>query len=311
MKRFPLFLYFCLTALALTPTLKSEDGGPSNSVPNRETPTALVEAWLHFHEAELCQGVEAVFVFTKDGMEVQGTIEDEKSYEKLEGLLAPLRNSYKIELHAAGPPQKEKSDEEREPPASLWENYELRSFLGDRVVRMRERPGFEDDPEFVPPPPNPIMKQRLLLYADQTLAWNRKIEKYAKDLPALTRVALDPGLPPELRSEALAVCMAHSQNMEKYVGRLSDSLEPAFPHSRRKEKTVQPQKSIDLNTPVDRADNLSEFAGTVVQGVYRFIHPEHFTVGLDELRQPVLLESLKDLRKLNSDFRNALSRVRK
>ena len=126
------FLVFCICLItpAISRCAASDDVVSSNSVPNHHTPRELAEAWLHFHEADLCQGVDAVFVFEKDGMEVRSLIEDEKSYEKFQELFAPLRSSYKIEVQVTRPPERKKSDDEREPPPSLWENDELRSFYG-------------------------------------------------------------------------------------------------------------------------------------------------------------------------------------
>jgi hypothetical protein len=244
---------------------------------------------------------------------VRSVVEDQKSYEKLAGLFAPLRNSWKIEIQETRPAEERKSDddESKEPPASLWENYELRSFFGDPVARYKERRGFEEDPDFVPLSPDPVLKQRILLFADQTLAWNKKMEQYAKDIPALARVALDPALPQNLRARAMAVCVAHTQNLDKFVGKLYATLEHAFPPIQKKERSARAEKpGIDLKTPLDRADNLAESARTVGQRVYRFIHPEHHSVGLDELRQPALLDSLKDLRKTAGDFQHSISKAK-
>jgi hypothetical protein len=310
------FLLFCICAifLAIPPAANSDQDAPPESIPDRDTPKELTEAWLRFHEADLCQAVDTVFVFTKDGVELRSVIEDQKSYEKLEGLFAPLRNSWKIEMDATRPAEEPKSDDghaEREPPASIWENHELRSFFGDPAARSKERQGFEDDPNFVPPSPDPLLKQRLLLFADQTLAWNKKMERYAKDIPALARVALDPAQPQNLRAKAMAVCEAHAKNLNKIVGKLFANLEHAFPSPQKKDRSARTEKpDVDLKTPLDRADNLAEFTRTVGQRVYQFIHPEHHSVGLDELRQPALLDSLKDLRKTAGDFQHALSKTK-
>ncbi len=65
------------------------------------------------------------------------------------------------------------------------------------------------------------MKRRLLIYAEQTLSRNRKMEHYALDLFALARMALDSGIPSDIRSKALAICLAHARNLEKNIGKLS------------------------------------------------------------------------------------------
>jgi hypothetical protein len=307
-----LLLCVCLIPPAIKLSAGSADIVSTDSVPNRNTPRGLAEAWLRFHEANLCQGVDAVFVFTKDGMAVRSLIEDERSHEKFQELLAPLRSSYKIEVRETRPPEQKKSEEKREPPPSLWENYELRSFLGDRVARAKERPGFDDNSD-IPVLPRPLdtdelLKQRLLVYADQTLAWNRKMERYAKDLPGLTRVALDPALAPDLRARANAVCMMHAQNLDRYIAKLNSSLEPALPRSHDKAWLTQPDKPVaDLKTPINRADYLSDSAQRAARRIYLFLYPENYSVGLDELRHSSLLESLKILRTTDSDYQKSLA----
>ena len=67
-------------------------------MPGRDIPKKIVEAWLRFHEEDLCQGIDAVFVFRESGMEVRGLIDDENGYQRFEAMLRPLRSSYKIEL---------------------------------------------------------------------------------------------------------------------------------------------------------------------------------------------------------------------
>lgn len=310
------FLLFFLCFF--TPTINWSAGSdsvvPSDHVPNGKTPKELTEAWLRFHEADLCQGVEAGFIFTKHGMEVRSLIEDEKSYEKLQELLAPLRGSYNIEVQETRPPEQKKSDEEREPPPSLWQNYVLRSFFGDPVARAKERPGLEADSSRVVgflSDNEDMLKQRLLVYADQTLAWNRKMERYAKDLPSLTRVAFDPSVAPDLRARAISVCLTHDQNLERYIAKLNSNLVPAFPFSRDNARPAQLDKpAASFKTPVDRADYLSDYAQAVAKSINQFIHPEHYSVGLEELRRPGLLESMKILRAVDLDYRKSLTKTR-
>ncbi len=309
MPRIILFLSLCLLSLAATPAKSSES---LKGLPDHNTPADLASAWLRFHEAELCQGLDAEFIVTATGVEVSGIIQDERSYQRLEQMLQPLRKSRAVELHLTQPEEEEqKPDDKRDPPASLWENYELRSYLGDPFARARERPDFEDQPQPSVPPPDDLLKQRLYIYSEQTLAWNRRIEHYAKDLPALTRVALDAGMPPAFRHQASAVCRAHAQNMEKLIGKLNASLEPAFPRSGRQERSVQPKiPGNPQGSAVERADNLSDYAQSVALRVYQFIHPEHYTVGLDELRQPSLLESLRTLQKMDMEFQKTLAKAK-
>lgn len=306
-----LLLVFSL-CLAVMPAASSEMGA-SGGVPDHNTPKEIATAWVRFHEAGLCQGVDAAFVFSEKGLEVQGVIEDERSNEKLQQMLQPLRSSYLVELHLTRREEEKKPEEknDRDPPASLWENYELRSFLGDPFARAKTRPGFDDDALLHFPPPDDLLKQRLRIYAEQVLDWSRKMERYAKHLPLLTRVSVDQSLAHGVRTRANAAGKAHTREMERIAGRLNASLEPAFPHLGRRDPAIQPEQSESVEkTIVEYADHISDFAQTVCLRVYQFIHPEQFTVGLTELRQPSLLESLKSLQKMGSEFEKALAKAK-
>jgi len=319
MIRSRLSVFLCFIGLTMMPWAASEGSEPLDGVPGRDTPGELTEAWLRFHEAGLCQGVDAVFTFTKDGMSVRGLIEDERSAQKFGEMLTPLRRSYKIELTLAKPPlelkpedREEAGDDRSDPPASLWENYELRSFFGDPVARAREGEGFEEGAQFNLPP-SALLKQRLLIYAEQTLALSRKMERFAKDLPVLTRAALDPGMAPALRLQAKTVCLAHLQYLERAIGKLNGNLEAAFPRPPKKERPAQPGgPALSLKTPVDYADYISGLARDAAQRVYRFIHPEpdHYSVSLDELRRPGLLDSFKTLQKADQGYQTAMAKAR-
>jgi hypothetical protein len=306
-----LLLVFSLCLFAMPHA--NPESGSVGGVPDRNTPKDIAAAWVRFHEAGLCQGVDAVFVFREKGMEVKGVIEEERSYEKLQEMLRPLPGSFKIELSLTRREEEKKPDEkkDRDPPASLWENYELRSFLGDPFARARERAGFDDDSLLHFPPPDDLLKQRLLIYAEQVLDWNRRIERYAKHLPLLTRVSVDPSLAHGVRARANAAAKAHAQEIERIAGKLNASLAPAFPYSGRRDRPIQAEKSNSADaTIVERAGYISDFAQAVCLRVDQFIHPEEFTVGLKELRAPSLLESLKSLQKMGSEFQKGLAKAK-
>lgn len=309
---FSLLLFCCIAGTAAIPT-NASDLQVADGIPDSSTPKSVTEVWLRFHETGLCQGVNAVFSFRDKGMEVTGTIVDEKSFEKLQEMVQPLRSSYEIVLKLDQPkevPKTDDNDKGKDPPASLWENYELRSFLGDPYARARERPGFDDESQARFPPPDEFLKQRLLIYSNQTLEWNGQIENYAKHLPALTRLAAEAGLPPDIRSHANAVAAAHAKEMVRLLGKLSANLEPALPHSGKNRPGQHAKSALAPRSISSHAENISEFAQAVCSRVYHFIHPEHYTVGLDELRQPSLLESVKDLQKMNSDFLKSLAKLK-
>jgi hypothetical protein len=306
-------LWSCLLCLAGTPAAVLSAEEPPQSIPGRHTPRKLAEAWLKFHDQDLCQGIDAHFTFSGNGMEVGGLFESSNLHQKFEALLDPLRSSYKIDVHLERRSEEKKKDEDKgkNPPASLWENLELRSFLGDAMARARERIDFDDDLPFELPPPNEMLKQRLLIYAEKVLEWNSKMEIYAKHLPDLTWVAQDPALSPGLRARAAAVVSAHVRKMEKLLSRLQTNLERAFPPSEKPYGTIRSEKpEAEIENMVDDAGHLSDYAQIVSQRVHQFIYPERYTVSLEELRRPSLLESLRTLRKMNVDFQKAFAKAK-
>jgi len=81
----------------------------SGSTPNRNTPQKLQDAWLSFHETDLCQEVDAIFVFRKSGLEVWSRIESDKTFQKFHELFEPLKNSYPVELYTTRPSEEKKT----------------------------------------------------------------------------------------------------------------------------------------------------------------------------------------------------------
>jgi hypothetical protein len=278
------------------------------SVPNSSTPQKLREAWLSFHENGLCQEVDALFVFNKNGMEVWSRIERDKDQRKFLKLFESLRNSYPIELYTTRSPEEDKEDSEEEPPPSLWQNYELRSNLGDRIGLVIGRLSSEERIQFESPPVDPSLKQRLLIYAEQTLNRNKRMKQYALDLAALARAAYAPGASSEMKSRAFIVCSDHAQRLEKYIGKLTANLAQALPISEKKKRSLsQPETAGSAGKdPEEKAKRISAAALSVSRRVYHFIHPEDYTVELDELRNPSLLESLWELRGMVLDFEKSL-----
>jgi hypothetical protein len=313
MTRLPVLILGCLLCLVCAPTAVLNAAELQESIPGAGTPKKLAEAWLRFHDKDLCQGIDADFVFNKNGMEVRGQIEDNRSYEKLEAMLNPLRSSYDINLQLKQRQEEKKRDPEKEkdPPASLWENLELRSFLGDTMARARVRVDFDDGLFLDIPPPNEMLKQRLLIYAERVLEWNRKMIRYAKDLPDLTQVAHDSALPSGLRARARSVVIDHARKMDRLISKLQSNLEPAFPRGENSDGTNRSGKAEpNPKNIVVCAGHLSEYAQTVSRRVHQFIYPERYTVSLDELRRPSLLESLQLLRSMSGDFLRAFPKAK-
>jgi hypothetical protein len=282
----------------------------SGNAPDSNTPQKLQEAWLRFHETDLCQEVDAVFLFNKSGMEVWSRIESDKINQKFQELFDTLSDSMRIELYTTRPPAKKRSDNADDPPPSLCQNLELRSNLGDPVGQFREHLDFEERIHLDSDPPDSLLKQRLLVYAERTLDWNRKMGKYAADLSALVRFALDPAVAPELKSKSIRICTVHAQNLEKHIGKLAKDLALAFPKPSKGDRSSSPRDTSNIagKTLMDSAEQISASTRIVARRVHQFIHPEGYTIGLDELRHPGLLESLKTLRGMVLDFQRAMAK---
>jgi hypothetical protein len=251
-----------------------------------ETPQKVREAWLSFHEADLCQKMDAVFVFNKNGMEVWCRIENEKDYQKLQELFQPLRDSYRIDLYATHPAEDSESVDDWNPPASLWENYELRSYFGDPFARARERLSLEELNNKDFPPPDDILKLRLFVYAEQILKWNMQMKRYAVDLPALTRLALDLGITSELRLRAGTISKAHAQKLEKNLDKMKKSLKHAFPgYKEKKSSFSRGEKSVNEGkTPLGSAEQIDVMAQNVSWRVNRFVYPKQFAIDLSRFK---------------------------
>jgi hypothetical protein len=287
--------------------------GSSGNVPTKSTPHKLQEAWLHFHETDLCQEVDAIFVFNGSGMEVWCRIESDKNLQRFSELFGSLKRSFPVELYLTRAEADKKKADEEDPPPSFWQNLELRANLGEHIALIAgqafEEP-FEPKPTPRPDSFNTLLKQRLRLYAEQTLNLNRRVARYAVDLEALTRVAYDPDQSHDIQSKAIAVCAKHAQGLEKQIAKLTASLELAFPSSERKRRTaIRDAPAIsEIRGPAEEVSHISISVQSVGRRVHQFIYPEEYTVELEDLRHPSLLQSLDSLRELVSDFEKSLGK---
>jgi len=277
-------------------------------------PQELRGAWLRFHELELCQSVDAVFVFDAKGVEVWSLIEDEKSYQRLVELFEPLRGSFEVTFYAhRPPPPPKKGPDDKDPPPGIWNNAELREYLQDPFLRggaaasglsVRPPKGEGSDPDM-------FLKQRMIMFADQTLDWGKKMKRYAADLPELARIGADRSAPQEMRSRAAAVAAAHAQGVDRYAERLTENMTHALPKSTRRFRPRDGDApSAALAPPEDGAFQLAGAARSIARRVQRFVHPMNHTVGLVDLREPSLLDSLRTLRRMAGDFQRSLKSPR-
>ncbi len=285
--------------------------GSMGSIPNKNTPRELQEAWLEFHKTGLCQEIDAVFVFHGDGVEVWSRIESDRQYQKFQALFKPLKAANSVTLYITRAETDKKKDTD-DPPPSLWQNIELRRNLGEfapAIAGLSMEESLQFPSSIAKSGFRSLMKHRLKIYADQMLNWSRSAERYSLDLIALVRVVHDPEGLSEMKPRAIAAAQSHAQNLGKVIGKLSANLEQALPLSeRKKRRSSQPAKPVaaDRNL-VETAVHISSAAERISRRVDQFLFPESYTVKLDELRNPSLLESLGALRQMVTEFEKMLA----
>jgi hypothetical protein len=276
---------------------------------NGDAPEKLIEAWLEFHRSNLCQSMDAVFVFNKKGVEIWCLNKDGKKYKKLQQLFDPLQSSYKIEIYATRPPAPDDSDEDPAPPPSLCENYELRSYLRDPLAQLRDiAEGDDFNKEAVSP--DAVLKQRLIVYAEHVLEWNSRMKQYAADLPELVRTALNPGLKKELRISASAICVGHTKELLGNLRSLVHNLTHAFPKPRKAAAVIKAEDRKHGNhTLPEFAEHIAVAAKEMSERIHRFIYPDQHTVDLNDLRKPLMLVYIKNLEESVRNFQKELSKL--
>ncbi len=268
----------------------------------RGVPVEIVGVWLRFHETELCQDLDAKFVFHEKGLEVWCVVEDEKAFEKLTTLLDPLRPAFQVDVYPTRLPEGRKTASDRDPPPSLWNNSELRGHMQSSQDTVMPAPvGRESDPEY-------FLKLRILLFAEQTLEYEKRMGRYGADLPALAYAGLDPGISPELKARAAAAAAQHAQELDKYARRLGENMLQALPKapgkSRAGSAAAEPRGA---GPPVmDTALQLARLVQNTGRRIVRFLNPQLHTVGLADLREPSLLESIREVRSKSSEFRERI-----
>ena len=301
-----LLILTAITALTAMPARILGGSAGFNNIPVPGTPQKTVLAWLRFHEMDLCQDVDAVFVFDTKGMESWYVFKDRRSDQKFQGLFSPSDGSYHIELYATQQPDLKKvEDEEAEPPPSLWLNHELRAYLGDSI--FIDCDSAQCAGPLAMPAASPVHLARLLLYEEQTLDWSLRAARYAAHLPLLVRTAVAPMAPPEVRLRAVAAINAHAQNLAKNLSKLEASLKHAFPKSAKSKPQPEVHKlPRAVKGHLEEAEQISDSARSVVRRIFNFMHPEHHTVILNELRRPSLLDDLGSLEKTVLEFQKTL-----
>ncbi len=315
MRLIPILVLLSTICPAISQTRGSSAPASLNDISVHDTPGKLMKAWLRFHAMDICQNVVAVFELNKSGMKVWCVIEEEKSYQRFLMLLEPMAASNRIELCATSPPAEKKTSDNENPPPSLWENEELRSYLGNLYSPLKPRSVVANPPIGDMELPSgfsdhDLLRHLLVIYADQILEWNKRMNRYAMDLPALASIASDPDVAMDLRLEANSICMDHSRSLQKYLGKLNANLTPAIPTSRESRRSSsRSQKTGDSGkTLVDKAEQIASTAQGIARNVHNFIYPDNFSVNLEELRQPTLLEAFRELDTMVINFQKALNK---
>ncbi len=302
-----IFVTTCLSALCLgQPSLRSEPA-PGPGVPfTPSTPAALRTFWLDFHANRLCQDIDAVFVFHADGLEVWCLTDNQKSLDRLKRMAAPLSPPYRVEFYVTRPQAERDKGEEGGPPPGLWNNQELRSFLGDIIEEHRHSAPTSlsgvDDAMFT-------LTNRIQMFADQMLQLSQRLESYAMDLEGLSAVAFDPAYAAADRTRARTLCALHASAIDECASKLDQNLRQALPPPAKSVKSERRGDEMhSAASPRDTAAEIARQGHKMAHRVYRFIYPDHFTVGIADLREPGLLESLAALRRLAADFQHKLKK---
>lgn len=278
-------------------------------MPNHDVPQKLIEAWLEFHRRKLCQSIDAVFVFNKQGVEIWCLSKNEKNYQKLRLLFEPLKEAYRIEIYATRPSSRKDSDEESAPPPSLSENYELRKYLHDPEVSLRDLLEGKDFNKDVAPP-DETLKQRLRLFAERILEWNSRMKQYAVDLPELVQVSPDFGHQVQVSAHACDVCIAHTKDLMENLRKLTKNLAHAFPKSHQKEAIAGTEPVEDKQRSItEYAESISDMTKQLASRIIKFIYPDQHTVELGDLRQPKIMDSLKKLEATVLNFQRELAHL--
>jgi hypothetical protein len=302
-----------LLPVLMIPAESQEQPGSASSIPAytmgiplRDVAAPLRDAWLRFHEADLCLGIDAVFVFQPKGMEIWCRIKDERSFQELNSLLAPLQNSFRIDLYATHADREKKpwAREDDYPPPSLWNNAELRAYFRDPADSRWGLTG--DWSAGYPPEPltDPALRRRLKMYSDQILEWIDKMERLAVDLPSLAGAGYGADAAPDVRTRARAVCLDHAREVGKNVVKLLDALRHAFPRGADDSPAPEAPRRTRQNaaSPYDEGLRISAQARELDRRVMRFLYPQNYAVTLTDLREPELLDLMKTMQLTVADF---------
>jgi len=301
------FIITFLSSLCLGQSPRGHEPEPAPGAPFApSTPAPLRALWFDFHGTRLCQDIDAVFVFHERGLEIWCLTENLKSLDRLKRMTGSLSSTYRVDLYSTRQQPERVNPDESGPPPGLWNNQELRDYLGGLEKESagpltRSVTGF-DDALFT-------LKQRLQMFADQTLELSQRLESYAVDLEELSAVAFDPAFAPADNTRARTLCTTHASGVDECASKLDQNLRRALPSPTRGAKGEDEGRATRSSaSPREMATEIARQGRKVAQRVYRFIYPDQFTVGIEDLREPGLLESLAVLRRMTADFQYRLKK---
>jgi hypothetical protein len=280
--------------------------GSTRAVPLREIPAPLRDAWLKFHEDEICLDTESVFVFHPEGMELWCRVKNEGEFRDIQALVEPLRKTFRIDLYPtyAEREQKPSTFEGDNPPPSLWTNAELRSYLRDPFDMLLSGADNMNLFDFKSSRSEDELKRRLNLYCNQIREWATRMWHLAEDLPPLAMAAYSRDAAPETRDRAQRICREHAREVGKYADKLADNLRHAIPRGSGDESESQPSAPAGEAppTPYEMAAQIASQAQDLQYRIHVFLHPVMHTVTITDLRAPRLIDLLRSLEKAAADF---------
>jgi len=304
-------------------------------MPNRDTPQRLVEAWLDFHQKELCRNLDAVFAFDGSGMEIWCRSEENSDYRKLSKIVEQLLSSHDVELYTTRPP-KDDGENDALPwatiPPSLAENRELRLHLRpfaelvdvprvSVITYVDEAGQTHTYTEVLPSPPGTaaanaiaadrVLISRLIIWVKLVTRNNRIMRQYAADIPELINTAFEPAFSATLRRRAMDICRKHAKDLVKSIRDLNENISNAFPKpsakTMKKIKEAKKEPGKPSSVVIEMANIIAADARDLSGRIYRFIYPSQHTVDIDELQKPGLLVSLDALESETRNFELALA----
>jgi hypothetical protein len=245
-------------------------------------------------------------VFHERGLEIWCLTENLKSLDRLKRMTGSISSDFRVDLYATRHQPERGNPDESGPPPGLWNNQELRDYMGDLEKEStgpltRSVTGL-DDALFT-------LKQRIQMFADQTLELSQRLDRYAMDLEELTIVASDPAYTAADRTRAQSLCTVHASGIDECASKLDQNLRRAIPPPSRTARAEDERRVTPSWASLQEVGaEIARQGRKVAQTVYRFIYPDHFTVGIEDLREPGLLESLAALRRMTAEFQHRLKK---